>query len=526
MTTNTYEAAPGTRDGFSSLGIAVDNLDMNGAVDRIAELIRAYPADKKARSVATLNVDFMVNALGYAFSKPRHPELLEILRSADLVTADGFPVVVLSKIMNSPIKSRVTGADLVPALAERGAASGWSLYLLGGQAGSADEAAEKLCDQYPGLTIAGTDAPMVHVSGEGMSSYEADDAEIVARINAAKPDILLIGFGNPKQEQWFYRNRHALRVPVSIGVGGTFEFIAGRTRRAPELLQKLNLEWVYRVYQDPHRLWKRYCIGLVKLGLLTMPLLWLRLLESLKLGRKSAAPLQWQTLWGSRRDVVQTAQLPKYVTRQLLEQLLATIKADPERMLILDMHRVRHIELAAHLAFFEIGRRFSSGQANGVLLSLRPKVRRRLEAGRIMDTCASNTRSLAELHGVMNMPASTGTSCRSYVLDDSALVYLGGDATATSLTNLGFEICVADMARNRRCIIDMRYVTELDSLTFAHLYRLVKSIPNGKEKLLISGLSSDHRTTLGQTGLDQYLTVINDRQLSSYLFKSAEVTSS
>jgi UDP-N-acetyl-D-mannosaminuronic acid transferase (WecB/TagA/CpsF family) len=111
-----------SRDGFSSLGIAVDNLDIDGAVDRIGELIKEFQEDGKARSVVTLNVDFMVNALGYFFSRPRHPELLETLRSA----------------------------DLVPGLAAKGAEQGWSLYLLGGQSGSADEAAEKLLSDHPG----------------------------------------------------------------------------------------------------------------------------------------------------------------------------------------------------------------------------------------------------------------------------------------------------------------------------------------------------------------------------------------
>ncbi|MFT7246661.1 MAG: hypothetical protein ACI82A_004040 [Candidatus Azotimanducaceae bacterium] len=112
-------------------------------------------------------------------------------------------------------------------------------------------------------------------------------------------------------------------------------------------MQRINLEWVYRISQDPGRLWKRYVNGLCKLGLLTLPLLWIRVQESLQWGRKKYQPLHWQTLWGSKHDVVQTTQLPAYVTKQNLSELLAGIKVNPENMLIIDMHKVKHIELAA-----------------------------------------------------------------------------------------------------------------------------------------------------------------------------------
>jgi N-acetylglucosaminyldiphosphoundecaprenol N-acetyl-beta-D-mannosaminyltransferase len=257
MSIHSPPASTLVRDGFSSMGIAVDNLSMSEAVDRISGLIADYERDQRARFVATLNVDFIVNSLGYFFSRPSHPELLEILRSADLVTADGFPVVLLSKIMGKPIKERVTGADLVPALATRAVRDGLSMYLLGGKPGSAEQAAAHLVHDNLGLLIAGTDAPMVHVEGDALSNYERDDSAIVERINASGANILLIGFGNPKQEQWFYRNRSKLRVGVAIGVGGTFEFLAGSVKRAPAVFQRLNIEWLYRISQDPGRLWRR-----------------------------------------------------------------------------------------------------------------------------------------------------------------------------------------------------------------------------------------------------------------------------
>ena len=131
-----------TRDCVNSLGIPVDNVSLNEAVERVLQM--ASTVGGSARLVSTLNVDFLVNALGYAFSRPRHPELLEVLRSSDLVTADGFPIVLLSRISGRPLKERVTGADMVPALAKRAAQQGLSLFLLGGGRGIAQAAAEEL----------------------------------------------------------------------------------------------------------------------------------------------------------------------------------------------------------------------------------------------------------------------------------------------------------------------------------------------------------------------------------------------
>ncbi|MFT7246660.1 MAG: anti-anti-sigma regulatory factor [Candidatus Azotimanducaceae bacterium] len=136
-----------------------------------------------------------------------------------------------------------------------------------------------------------------------------------------------------------------------------------------------------------------------------------------------------------------------------------------------------------------------------------------------MAICQNNTREFAELHTAVTSQDGSTVSCRSYVLDDAALIYLGGDASAESLANLGFEICVADMARDRCCIIDLRYVAHLDSLTFANFYRLTKLVQGGKDRILLSGMSSEFHTVLALTGLDKHLAVINDRQLSKYLFQ-------
>ncbi len=253
------------------LGIPVDNLTFDQTIESIFELVDRFATDHQAKYVATVNVDFIVNTLSWLPNRFRHPELITILRKADLVTADGMPVVWAARLLGTRLKERVTGADLVPALAQACAQRGKSLYLLGGQGDVAWKTAEIFQKRYPDLHIAGISSPFVHVEGEKILDEETIDRQILADINQARPDILFVGFGNPKQEMWFERNRSKLKAAVTIGIGGTFEFITGRVKRAPVWVQKSGLEWIYRITQDPLRLFKRYFVGFFKFGILILP---------------------------------------------------------------------------------------------------------------------------------------------------------------------------------------------------------------------------------------------------------------
>lgn len=248
------------------LGIPIHNLTMADTVGEILKMIDAYEEDHRPRQIATVNVDFMVNTHNFWFTKSRHPELLKILRHADIITADGMPIVWASRLLGAPLKGRVTGADLVPALAEAASKHKKKIYMLGGKADVAKRAADILTESNKGLSIVGMDDAFVYTIGEKLADADADDQPIVDAINRSGADILLIAFGNPKQEVWFERNRHRLKVPVSIGIGGTFAFIAGEVKRAPVIMQKLGIEWIYRLIQEPKRLWKRYFVGLIKFG--------------------------------------------------------------------------------------------------------------------------------------------------------------------------------------------------------------------------------------------------------------------
>ncbi len=238
-------------------GIPVSREREGESVRQIAEM--AKRTTDRPSFVATLNVDFVCNAVsGWPFGG--NEELWGYLRNADMVTADGMPIVLLSRLLRRPIPERVTGADMVPALCRLCEEEGLSVYVLGGDADAIKAAFARL--GLSNLKIAGIDPAFVKL--------DEDQPEILERINAARPDVLFVALGNPKQELWMGRNAAKLRVGVMIGVGGTFNFIAGRVRRAPKWVQKSGLEWIYRIIQEPGRLWKRYAYGLVKFSWLSL----------------------------------------------------------------------------------------------------------------------------------------------------------------------------------------------------------------------------------------------------------------
>jgi N-acetylglucosaminyldiphosphoundecaprenol N-acetyl-beta-D-mannosaminyltransferase len=177
--------------------------------------------------------------------------------SLHLVLCDGTPLVWASRWLGAPLRERVAGSDLMPLLAAHAARAGHRLFLLGADEATLAEASARLTAANPSLVIAGTYSPPV------AKLLELDHEGILQRIHAARPDILLVAFGCPKQEKWIYMNLPRLNVPVTIGVGGTFDMIAGRVRRAPVWMRRCGLEWTVRLAQEPRRLFNRYLLDLL-----------------------------------------------------------------------------------------------------------------------------------------------------------------------------------------------------------------------------------------------------------------------
>ena len=199
--------------------------------------VEAAVAAREPRQVCTANPEFIMRA-------QHDPEFRAVLNHADLVLPDGIGLLWAARRAGVRLPERVAGSDLIYRLSERAGQHRWRLYFLGAADGVAQAAAARLQDLYPGLVVAGTYA--------GSPSAAAAPA-LVARVRAARPDVLLVAYGAPAQDNWIARHQLQLGVPVSLGVGGSFDFVAGVARRAPAWLQRLGLEWLHRLSRQPWR---------------------------------------------------------------------------------------------------------------------------------------------------------------------------------------------------------------------------------------------------------------------------------
>jgi N-acetylglucosaminyldiphosphoundecaprenol N-acetyl-beta-D-mannosaminyltransferase len=200
--------------------------------------------------IATANLDFAAQASGDV-------ELQRILWESELVLCDGTPLVWASRWLGAPLRERVAGSDLMPHLLAHAAEKGHRLFLLGATDEVLEKAAAKCRERYPNLNICGAFSP------SHAKLLDLDHSRIESRIRESKPDILLVAMGCPKQEKWIYMNYRNLGVPVSMGVGASLDFMAGKFRRAPIWMRASGLEWVFRLLQEPRRLFNRYYLDLL-----------------------------------------------------------------------------------------------------------------------------------------------------------------------------------------------------------------------------------------------------------------------
>ena len=222
------------------LGVPIDALTLGEVLDRVQGAI----ASRSALHISVVNAAKLANM--------RSDTLLrDDVLSGDLILADGISLVWASRLLGQPLPERVAGIDLMHAMLERASRHGWSVYCLGASRDVLARAMARIAADYPGVRIAG-----------GRDGYfsAGEEAEVGQAIAEAAPDILLVAMSSPKKEQFLARWQPDLQVPVCHGVGGSFDVLAGKVQRAPLVWQRLGLECLYRLKQEPRRLWKRYLV--------------------------------------------------------------------------------------------------------------------------------------------------------------------------------------------------------------------------------------------------------------------------
>jgi exopolysaccharide biosynthesis WecB/TagA/CpsF family protein len=222
-------------------GVDIANTTMPDTLDWFEQHLQA----KQKTLVAFVNPA----CLNIAYT---HDSYKQVLQTADRVLPDGIGINIGARLLNQSLLANVNGTDLFPRLCERAANKGYRLFLLGGLDGVAEKAAQAMQQRYPALQIVGTE--------QGYFT-EAQELQLIERINQSGADILLVGFGVPKQELWLSQYREQLTPTLCMGIGGLFDYYSGRIPRAPEWLRDIGLEWVWRLMQEPSRMWKRYLIG-------------------------------------------------------------------------------------------------------------------------------------------------------------------------------------------------------------------------------------------------------------------------
>src|SRR5690348_16312470 len=225
------------------LGVRVDRLSQRQALDMIEQLIASRRTSDNAlpcQQIVTVNTEFVMAA-------QQNTDFRQAINSAPLVVGDGIGGVWATHFVHAPAPERITGTDTLVALAKRCAEKGYRLYLLGAAPGVAEQAGVCLQTLAPGLQIAGTYAG---------SPAPAEEDAILDRIRTANADVLCVAYGAPAQDLWIHCNLSRLPVAVAMGVGGAYEFLSGRQQRAPRAMQRMGLEWLYRLYREPWR-WQR-----------------------------------------------------------------------------------------------------------------------------------------------------------------------------------------------------------------------------------------------------------------------------
>jgi len=361
-------------------GVPFHNVNFEEALDWMAARVR----EGRPVNIATANLDFVTQAW-------RDPELQRLLIDADLVLADGFPIVKLAPFFGPPLKERVTGSDLTPMIAERAAREGFKIYGLGSADGVAKQAMKILKKRHPDLNVAGTYSPPF------APLLEMNHRAILQRLERTQPDILFVALGAPKQDKFISMHVRGWNIPVSIGVGGSLDFITGEQKRAPIWLQKVQLEWFWRMCFDPKRLFSRY-IANIRFLLSASRQMW-------RIHRMPDKPVVFQKLEESDKGILEAlgATVERFQpleSEQAARESVEHLERLSEKNIVLDLHSIPWLDSLELGSLLEVNKRCRANGTRLILYAPRPKVRRLLETCHLTNYFDTATR-MDELESIL-----------------------------------------------------------------------------------------------------------------------------
>ena len=480
--TRAYRANP----SIAILGVPFDNVTTAEAADLVHQMV----ASRRPHYLVTANVDFLVQA-------QTDVELRRILFDAHLVLCDGTPLVWASRLLGNPLPERVAGADLAPLLIRIASEKNFRLFFLGGTPESTAQALANIKAQYPQLALAGYSPPFNKL-------LEMDHEEIKRRITEADPDLLFVSFGCPKQEKWIAMHYQSLGVPVAAGVGGTIDFLAGHLKRAPVWMQRTGTEWLFRMLQEPRRLFRRYVKDLWVFGWSILAQWWQ--LQFHRASRKQAqfsAPVKaeadWQ--WIKLPERLDLASVRNDVL--LLDQILAD-----GRHCLLQMTKVDFIDSTGMGLLIRLQRKIRATGRQLVLLDPSPAVKRALALMRLEDFFASAPDFESAQRLIETRTLEENRSVSTNIAKPMESLAWQGEITAANaerVWRLTEEQITSSEASTQPLVIDLSQVRFIDSTGVGVMIRARKLAQRRGAKLSFTGTQPAVQNVLRLARLDAFL---------------------
>jgi N-acetylglucosaminyldiphosphoundecaprenol N-acetyl-beta-D-mannosaminyltransferase len=459
------------------MGVPFDNVTRSETLNIIHRMVQS----RMPHYIATANVDFLVQA-------QTDIELRRILFDAHLVLCDGTPLIWASRWLGNPLPERVAGSDLVPVLLQAAEQNGYRVFILGAAEEMNRQAAENIQRQHPDLLVVGRYSP------PPKPLQEMDHDEIRRQIVEAKPDILLVAFGCPKQEKWISMNYRELGVPVCVGVGATVDFLAGAVRRAPAWMRTAGLEWTWRLAQEPRRLFGRYAKDLVVFGRGLVSQLW-----NTRTRRKSVSlePMATLPLDSEATVLVMPPRLDAAAVRESREHWEAKVAGG---VMVVDLGETKFID-STGVGFLMRLRRLARETGSAfALAAVAPTVWRSLELMKLGDFFPVGV-SVDDAWQVATESRAQFQFARPTA--DGLALQLQGELTEATVDE-AFKNCAASLSgleSGRKVTLDLSQVGFMDSSGIAVLVRLRKLVRSSGSELEIVNASLAVENPLRMSGL-------------------------